>query len=168
MQLPILIARRPGTLQPDLDHSVEIPAVWRQRVISVLVLEDDLDTVFTLSMILSLEDGFATEIVRDVTTCLARLRASMEGANPQPFDVLFLDVMLSKSHLGTEVLDAARGDPGLALPPVVVCTGFSPTYLARHTPELVASDIRVMYKPFNIDDLTAIVREVASVDDIAP
>jgi len=141
--------------------------VWSQRAISVLVLEDDLDTVSTLSMILSLEEGFATEIVHNVAACLARLRASVAGASPHPFDVLFLDVMLWGNHLGTEVLDAAYGDPCLTLPPVVVCTAFSPTYLATHTPELVASGIRVMYKPFNIDDLTATVREVANVDDVA-
>ncbi len=130
MDHPIRASRGAATPQHVLERSVELPLpVWSQRAISVLVLEDDLDTVFTLSMILSLEEGFVTEIVCDVAACLARLRASVEGANPQPFDVLFLDVLLSKSHLGSEVLDAPRGDPWLALPPVVVCTAFSPTYL---------------------------------------
>lgn len=43
--------------------------------IRVLILEDDPDLAFALSLLLSLDDGFMVEVVYDVATCLERLRA---------------------------------------------------------------------------------------------
>ena len=46
------------------------------RVIRVLILEDDPDMAESLSLVLSLDEGFVVEIVQDVATCLERLQVS--------------------------------------------------------------------------------------------
>src|SRR5690242_6367870 len=110
--------------------------------IRVLILEDDPDTAVALSLVLSLDDSFEADIVHDVATCLERVRASTamaDGGQSHPYDVLLLDVVLAGGHWGTEVLEAAAAvDPQMDLPPVLVCTALSDTYLATHVPEVAA------------------------------
>ncbi|HEV8192197.1 MAG TPA: hypothetical protein VGP82_12065 [Ktedonobacterales bacterium] len=135
--------------------------------IRVLILEDDLDTGIALSLILNLEGGFAADVVHDVATCLERVRASTamsDGGPAPPYDVLLIDVVLEAGHLGTEVFAAATVDPLLNLPPVVICTALSGTYLAAKAPELATNNTRVLLKPFDIDVLTAELRAAAIGD----
>lgn len=144
---------------PGAESSV--PPVW-QRPIRVLALEDDPDIRDLLSVVLSVNEGFAVEIVDDVAGCLKQLHASVATEDPAPFDVLLLDLALRDGHLGTEVLRAAaQPEVQWRLPPVVVCTGHSAAYLASHAPEIAASKARVLPKPFDIDDLAAELRMVA-------
>lgn len=151
---------RTSTLDGTDLHSAE-----ERWPIRVLILEDDIDTGIALSLVLSLDDGFAADIVHDVATCLERLWASRslsDGNQSHPYDVLLLDVVLQAGHLGTEVLAATAIGPQLSLPPVIVCTALSGAYLATHVPELAANHIRVLLKPFDIDALTAELRTAAT------
>jgi len=146
------------------------------RVIRVLILEDDPDMAESLSLVLSLDEGFAVEIVHDVATCLERLQASTALSarsdmgqghlHVHPFDVLLLDLLLGAGHVGTEVLGAAAAGaiPQLDMPPVVVCTGLSRAYLAAREPtlRLAANNIRVLLKPFDIDTLMTELRVAAN------
>ncbi|HEU4783122.1 MAG TPA: response regulator [Ktedonobacterales bacterium] len=139
------------------------------RVIRVLILEDDPDIAESLSLVLSLDEGFAVEIVHDVATCLERLQASTaltalsDKGHQHTFDVLLLDMLLGAGHVGTEVLAAAVAIPHLELPPVVVCTGLSRAYLAGFVPGLATNNIRVLLKPFDIDTLMTELRVAANV-----
>ena len=144
------------------------------RVIRVLILEDDPDMAESLSLVLSLDESFAVEIVHDVATCLERLQASTALSarsdmgqghlHVHPFDVLLLDMLLGAGHVGTEVLGAAVAIPHLDMPPVVVCTGLSRAYLAAREPmlRLAANNIRVLLKPFDIDTLMTELRVAAN------
>ena len=140
------------------------------RVIRVLILEDDPDMAESLSLVLSLDESFAVEIVHDVATCLERLQASTAltalsaRGHVHTFDVLLLDMLLGGGHVGTEVLGAAVAIPHLAMPPVVVCTGLSRAYLAAREPtlRLAANNIRVLLKPFDIDTLMTELRVAAN------
>ena len=141
--------------------------------IRVLILEDDPGMAESLSLVLSLDESFAVEIVHDVATCLERLQASTDltsltslsdRGHVHTFDVLLLDMLLGAGHVGTEVLGAAVAIPHLDMPPVVVCTGFSRAYLAAResTLRLAANNIRVLLKPFDIDTLMTELRVAAN------
>jgi DNA-binding response OmpR family regulator len=135
--------------------------------IRVLILEDDPDTEFALSLVLNLDAGFAADVVHDVATCLERVRASTatsDGGWSHPYDVLLLDVVLAGGHWGTEVLEATAVDSQLNLPPVIVCTALSGTYLAARAPWLAANHIRVLLKQFELDVLTAELHAAATGD----
>ena len=133
-----------------------------QRMVRVLILEDDLDIRELLPLILGSDAGFTVEIVPDVASCLERLRARDENESDLHFDVLVLDLVLRGGHRGTEVLrEAATPGAQLRLPPVVVCTGLSGNHLAKYAPEIAASNARVILKPFDIDELTTTLRVAA-------
>jgi CheY-like chemotaxis protein len=137
-----------------------------QRAVRVLILEDDLDLRETLALILSSDTGFSVEVVADVESCLERLRASDENELALQFDVLLLDLVLRGGHLGTEVLrEAATPGARLSLPPVVVCTGLSRNRVASFAPEIMASNVHVLLKPFDIDELTTALRVAARAAD---
>ena len=140
----------------------EIMPIPGQPVSRVLILEDDSDIGAALALAVSGEEGFSVEVVADVASCLDRLRARGGNAVMPPFDVLLLDLILRGGHLGTEVLRAAA-QPGAALrlPAVVVCTAHSRDYLTRHAPEIAASNVRVVRKPFDLDELMRAVRLAA-------
>jgi len=144
--------------------------------IRVLIPEDDPDMAESLSLVLSLDESFAVEIVHDVATCLERLQASTDltsltsltalsdRGHAHTFDVLLLDMLLGAGQVGTEVLGAAVAIPNLDMPPVVVCTGLSRAYLAAREPmlRLAANNIRVLLKPFDIDTLMTELRVAAN------
>lgn len=133
-----------------------------QRMVRVLILEDDLDIRELLPLILGSDAGFTVEIVPDVASCLERLRASDESESALQFDVLVLDLVLQGGHLGTEVLrEAATPGARLRLPPVVVCTGLSANSLDSIAPEIAASNAHVLLKPFDLDELETALRVAA-------
>jgi len=119
-------------------HAPELLPAGKELPIRVLILEDDPDIAESLSLVLSLDESFAVEIVHDVATCLERLQASTAltalsaRGHVHTFDVLLLDMLLGGGHVGTEVLGAAVAIPHLDMPPVVVCTGLSRAYLGAH------------------------------------
>ncbi len=143
----------------------------------VLILEDDLPLQEAFSFLFSSEEGFEMECVSDLTMCLERLRAtnstsawSDSGSSSQrlpqlPFDVLLLDVRLQDGHLGTEVFATAQQEPGLYLPPIVICTALPDRALAAVLKDCAVSlltyDMRVVHKPFDIDTLTTEVHSAA-------
>jgi CheY-like chemotaxis protein len=142
--------------------------IWGQHPIRVLILEDDLDTTMALSLVLSLDEGFAVDIVHDGNACRERLRGNAnrdDTDDTHPFDVLLLDVLLGTGQVGTQVLETAWDDPELDVPLVVVCTptACSSAYLAIHAPALAARNIPVVLKTFDTDALRAAVRAAVLV-----
>jgi CheY-like chemotaxis protein len=143
--------------------------------IRVLILEDDPESQEFFSLLLTPEQGFQVQYVSEVATCLERLRAtsawsdspsSTEQLRQLPFDVLLLDVRLHGRHRGTEVFTAAQKDPGLRLPPIVICTALVDRALAAVLKDcrtgLLAYNVRVVLKPFNSDTLTAELRSAVT------
>ncbi len=146
-------------------HAAESLLDGERRLIRVLILEDDPDAAEAFTLVLSLDEGFAIDIVRDVPTCLDHLQASsvlMDSGHSHPFDVLLLDMLLRAGHRGTEVIEAAATIPHLNLPPVIVCTALSRAALKAYAPGLNVNTIRILFKPFDIDDLMAEVRAAAN------
>lgn len=150
--------RRARTVERGGGVPAPSPASTRLRV---LVLEDDADTREALGLFLCAEEGFEMEACGAVAECLGRLRAVAAGGVPS-FDVLLLDLLLLDGHVGTEVIDAARADPAVGLPPVVVCTAVAPAWLASYLPVLEACGARIISKPFNMDALQSELRAAAA------
>jgi hypothetical protein len=87
MDPPCLTRVQPATrARATARHAAELP-VRGHPPIRVLVLEDDLDTSEALSLVLSLDEGFAAAAVHEVATCLERIRvstASPDGGQSHP------------------------------------------------------------------------------------
>lgn len=132
------------------------------RPVRVLVLEDDADTRDVLALLLNEEEGFEVETCDSVASCLALLRATPHHHTSRSFDVLLLDLLLPDGHNGTEVIEAARADPRVLLPPIVVCTALSGSYLATFRTVLEGSGARIVDKPFDVDALISTLRTAAN------
>lgn len=146
-------------------HAAESRLDGEPRLIRVLILEDDPDTAEALALVLSLDEGFVVDIVGDVHTCIEHIQASsalVDSGQSHPFDVLLLDMLLRTGHKGTEVIDAAAAIPHLNLPPMIVCTALSGAALKAYAPGLNMNTVRILFKPFDIDDLMDQVRAAAN------
>lgn len=178
-RLPESTRRASAQVSSLLDEAATASSTSALRV---LILEDDPATQDVFSLLLAPEEGFEADYVSEVATCLERLRAtsarsdsgsdsgsdcvsSTERLPPLPFEVLLLDVHLRGGHLGTEVFTAAQNDPGLQLPPTVICTALADRTLAAIVKDcgvgLLAYNVRVVLKPFNIETLTTELRSAA-------
>lgn len=130
-----------------------------RRTVRVLALEDDADTREVFTLFLDPDEGFTLELCDTVDGCLACLRAALTA----PFDVLLMDILLSQGHTGLEVLDAARADATLVVPPIVVCTALNPSALDGYAAALAGFETRIVFKPFNLDDLQAAILAAAGL-----
>ena len=117
---------------------VSTPRASALDQLKVLVLEDNADTREALGLFLCEDDGFAMEACGDVAACIDLLREGARGGLPT-FDVLLLDLLLLDGHVGTEVIDAARADVTIALPP----WWYAPPWRAGLAAELHADPLRV-------------------------
>ena len=71
-------------------------------------------------------------------------------------DLVVLDLVLGKEDLGWQVLQQVSLDPETADIPVVVCTG-AMHMLRRVEDRLAPRGIRVLTKPFDVDELASAV-----------
>jgi CheY-like chemotaxis protein len=115
---------------------------------TVLICEDE--PALRELVRLSLDGQYAFAEAEDGMGCLERAREI------QP-DLIVLDMMLP-GMTGLEVLDELRRDPQLAEVPVIVLTAQP----AAREDALRAGANLVMDKPFNVDDISAAVKEVLS------
>lgn len=137
-----------------------------QGSIRVLALEDDPDTLEVFSLLLTPEDGYALDRCDTVDGCLACLqRAATAG---EPYAVLVIDLLLSQGHTGVEVIEAARANRALRVPPIVICTAVSPAKMDTYKPALDGFDTRIIFKPFDLDALQATIRAAAGLGPPSP
>jgi CheY-like chemotaxis protein len=163
-RLPVSRDRARGLLPYPPDESGQDEG---SSTLRVLILEDDPAMQEVFSLLLGPEEGFQVDCVSEVATCLEHLRSpsawsdsgsdaptSSERRPQRPFEVMLLDVRLRGGHLGTEVFTAAQKDPGLHLPPMVICTALADRALAAIVQDcgvdLRAHDVRVVPKPFDM------------------
>jgi DNA-binding response OmpR family regulator len=110
----------------------------------VLLVDDDPVMLRLLEVNFRLE-GFDT-------TTATRGEEAVEAIRADPPDALVLDVMLPGID-GHDVVRAIRAEPAAAELPVVFLTG-----RATDDPRFEAPGISVMGKPFDLQDLVALVR----------
>ena len=109
------------------------PAFWlaagppRKR--RVLMVEDDL-TIATMYRHQLQADGFDVHLATDGAT-------GLHAAQEDPPDLVLLDVRLPRMS-GSEVLEAMRSDPRLAVVPVVMLSNYSDANTVREATNLGA------------------------------
>ena len=132
----------------------------------VLAINDD-EAVLALVRELLEEEGYRVTTQRHAARDLAAIKA-------QPPDAIVLDYMWANEDANWSLLQMLRLDPATAAIPVVLCTG-AVREVEALGPRLAELGVRVLLKPFNIDDLTALLAEalarpapVASGNGAAP
>lgn len=86
-------------------------------------------------------------------------KAALDAVGMHKFDIVFLDIVMPDKD-GTEILqDIKKAAPAL---PVVMMSGYSVEDRKKKAQELGA--VTCLKKPFEIDDVKAVVKEVLGVD----
>ena len=116
------------------------------------LLEDDLAIQEMLRLVLQSE-GYEVTIYANAEECLNDLR--VDDSQPGPFspDLLIIDLRLPKSTSGTAVIEQIRRNPRLATLPVILMTAATLSDLR----DLERLRVRLLTKPFDIDEVIAVV-----------
>jgi len=137
IQIPSIRPRMPGARGARFDGDDGRIAA------SVLVVSDNPELLDVLKLIL--ED----EGMRVATSLQHPAASQLQDGNPS---AMVLDLLSELDEQGWEFLTTVRLDPVLRKIPIVVCTAASRP-LAGLQEKLAAQGVRVVYKPFEIDDL---------------
>lgn len=125
----------------------------------VAVVDDD-PTLATLMVDVLELGGFDTFVIDDPDDAHTRIRSA------RPL-VALLDVRIERRQLGLQILEQLRADPQTATIPVVICTA-DEGFLREHAAELANRGIPCLAKPFEIDDLIAVVSRAAGIEPQPP
>jgi len=111
----------------------------------ILVIEDDDDTREVMAVALETQ-GY-------LVTATAEAFGNIKKLAP---DLVILDLFLHGEAHGWEQLDILTLDPATRRIPVILCTAGLAS-LAAHRAKLLAMDVHVLEKPFDLGSLEAIV-----------
>jgi CheY-like chemotaxis protein len=118
--------------------------------LSVLVVNDD--TAFLQLMEQLLEDeGYRADTLKTTKNALDRIKEQRPA-------LVVLDVRINNEAAGLLLLDLITLDPETSSIPVIVATS-NLQALAGREAELAAKGVYVIAKPFDIDELGALMRE---------
>jgi two-component system response regulator (stage 0 sporulation protein F) len=115
----------------------------------IAVVEDDETTRFLLDTVLTAE-GYEVILVAGPGDLLAQLSV----ARP---DLVLLDLLLGAWGDGLTLAGAIRQEPGWERLPLIVMSA-APNILHRHDPSLIRLRCHVLEKPFDLDDLRALIK----------
>lgn len=119
----------------------------------ITVINDDPAFLELMAVLLEEDSGYT------VTTFEGIDLPSLEPVRASRPDLLIVDLVMPDGHTGWRFLEAARHDDELRSIPVIVCSA-DVASLHRHAGELAAIPrLRVLPKPFDIDQLLALVQE---------
>lgn len=124
----------------------------------ILVVNDD--TAFLQLMEQLLEDeGYRTEVLKSSKNALERIKERCPA-------LVILDVRINNEEAGLLLLDLITLDPETSSIPVIIASA-NLQALAGRDDELRGKGIYVIAKPFDIDDLGALVRMALRGDEPA-
>lgn len=118
----------------------------------VAVVDDDQTLADLIVDVLDV-GGFDAFVISDPETAVARVISVCPV-------VVLLDIQLKHSQLDWQIIEQLGADPRSSSIPVVVCTA-NVGFLAEHADELAARGVPCLPKPFEIDDLIAIIANAA-------
>jgi DNA-binding response OmpR family regulator len=134
-------------------HRATLRPGGRPSAKRILVAEDDPDLRSLIAGALT-EDGHEVVEAADGARSLELLDATLGGPDPSPgFDLIVSDVHMP-GRSGLEVLAGLRHHP--VAPPVVLITAFGDEQVHADARRLGA--VAMLDKPFDLDDLRAVVR----------
>lgn len=122
----------------------------------ILVVNDD--TAFLQLMEQLLEDeGYRAETLKSTNNALEHIKKRRPA-------LIVLDVRINNEEAGLLLLDLITLDPETRTIPVVIASA-NLQALAGREEELAAKGIYVIAKPFDIDDLAALIRRALQDDE---
>lgn len=127
------------------------------------LLEDDVSIQEMLRLLFSSE-GHKVKVYTTAAECLEDLHVD----DPQPGgvfpDLLLVDLRLPRSASGTTVIERIRANPRLMSLPIILMTA------SLFADDIKLADLRVklLTKPFDIDDVMRLVNELTSDAKFVP
>lgn len=119
----------------------------------IFVINDDTAFLQLMHELLT-DEGYETSIYRETTAIHATLRQE------QP-DLVIIDIRMERPSTGWQVLEMLRLDPVTRDIPVIVCSADVEDLRAKES-VLKRNGYASLEKPFDLDDLLAIVRDKIS------
>jgi CheY-like chemotaxis protein len=116
----------------------------------IAVIDDDAVFVDLMHDLLAVGEGY------DVVTAPHWLQ-SVEFVREARPDLIILDLMLGRDATGWGVLQLLREDPTMARIPVILCSAAAPSLRNCDKPNAGHGAIETVAKPFDVDDLLAVV-----------
>jgi two-component system, OmpR family, response regulator VicR len=118
-----------------------------------IVVIDDVEAI------VDLYDELFTDAGYEVVGTFARPPATVRPiAELQP-DLIIMDWLFGQEETGMALLELLKLSLSTAAIPVIVCTAAQGTIAADES-VLMQRGVRIVHKPFGIDDLLAIVKQV--------
>jgi CheY-like chemotaxis protein len=131
-------------------------AVRRRRI---SVVNDNADFLELMSAILDEDAGYEVSVFAGEDTSIDQLAAS----NP---DLIIVDLLLGGAS-GWEIVTLARADERLAELPIIVCSADVNGLRSRASELERIGHVHLLPKPFGIDEMTTLVRDVIGEPEVA-
>ena len=131
-------------------------AVRRRRI---SVLNDNADFLELMSAILDEDAGYEVSVFAGEDTSIDQL------AESQP-DLVIVDLLLGGAS-GWEIVTLSRADARLADVPIIVCSADVNGLRSRADELERIGRVHLLPKPFGIDEMTSLVRELIGEPEVA-
>ena len=127
------------------------------------LLEDDAAIQEMLRLVLE-EEGYTVTVYPTADACLNALLAPSSEQRNKPIDLLIVDWRLSGSVPGTEVIRKLRSNASFDSLPIILTTAatFSDTAVLQNF------HISLLEKPFSVDDMTTLVKQLIQPQSTTP
>jgi CheY-like chemotaxis protein len=119
----------------------------------IAVIDDDAVFVDLMRDLLAVGEGY------EVVSAPHWLQSVEFVRDAQP-DLIILDLMLGRELTGWGVLELLRADPRTAPIPVIVCSAAAPSLRQCAEPPYGHGTVEAVAKPFDVDDLVAVVERL--------
>jgi DNA-binding NtrC family response regulator len=125
-----------------------------------MVIDDD-QSILELFEILLTDDGYHVILSRHIDEDAA----SVERAGP---DLIILDILFEGEAQGIRMLEALKRHQATSRIPIIVCTAASGAAIEALEAHLTDPRVRLILKPFQIDDVSSAVSQLLAVRLPAP
>lgn len=119
------------------------------------LLEDDVAIQEMLFLVLQ-DEGHTVLSFSTAEECLEALNAVTHAPDQKLVDLMIVDWRLGGSTSGTEVIRQIRHDPRFQSLPIILTTAAA----LQDTEELQNFQVALLEKPFSVDDMIALIKEL--------
>jgi DNA-binding response OmpR family regulator len=123
---------------------------------SIAVVNDDTQFLQLMEELLT-DEGYSVQRFQQAGDAYAGVRAQ----NP---DAIILDIRMDHPESGWQLLELFKLDPLLTTKPIIVCSADIPA-LRERTEYLQSKGCAVLPKPFDLDDLSTLLRRLLGGPD---
>ncbi len=128
------------------------------------LLEDD-EAIQEMLLLVLQDEGYVATNYQDAEECIETLTKSAQDTSaPLPIDLMIVDWRLSGTMSGTEVIQQLRSQPRLDSLPIILTTAatFSDTTVLQNF------HVSLLEKPFSVDEMTALVKQLIQPHSTTP